>query len=96
MSATALPMPAHAPAVPEPSPTDSEGTRLLPRRDVGGRFAPRAVFNRCEGCGWTLAEDLAARLYCANGKCGAHRVVVGTVPGVDPGTVTAEVLAVGT
>jgi hypothetical protein len=103
MSATAsriaLPAPGGGPPSPKPVQGDSaatEGTRLLPRRDHGGRFAPPLTFPRCERCGWTLAEDLAAGLYCADTGCTAYRKHVGTAAGVDVGTVTAAAIEVGT
>jgi hypothetical protein len=85
-----------APAGSEPSSAATEGTRPLPRRDHGGRFAPPLTFPRCERCGWTLAEDLAAGLYCCDTGCTAYRKVVGIVDGVDVGTVTAAAIEVGT
>jgi hypothetical protein len=96
MSATAsriaLPTPGGGPPSPKPAESATEGTRLLPRRDHGGRFAPPLTFPRCERCGWTLAESLAGDLYCCDTGCTAYRKVVGAAAGVDAGTVTAAAI----
>lgn len=68
-------------------------TASRPARDrVTGRYAARPPRSVCAQCGWTLAEDLAGRLYCAHQRCEAYRVAVDVVPGVQPGTLTAEML----
>jgi hypothetical protein len=64
-------------------------TATLPRDRATGRFAPRPPIPCCASCGWTLAEDLVARLYCPHPKCDAYRQPVDVVPGVDLGTLTA-------
>jgi hypothetical protein len=64
-------------------------TATASRNPTTGRYAPRAPIPVCATCGCMLAEDLAARLYCARQRCEGYRQPVDVVPGARLGTLTA-------
>lgn len=67
-------------------------TAFRARDRVTGRFRAVDPPSCCAGCGCTLAEDLAGRLYCPLQRCPEYRQPIDVVPGVALGVLTAEML----
>lgn len=69
-------------------------TATVARRAPNGRYAKQpANPTHCGTCGNWLAEGLLGNLRCLRPRCEKYRVVVGTVPGIDVGTL-ADALGV--